>query len=151
MAIEFNNRQYLQDDDEADINGIPSPGTPNSMGSDDDDDGSDTSSILTELGADDFPGHFREHGGRLFHSHGNLPYPLPVDGNEQMVCRHFFCLSLVLIEFFSEAQRATQDFARPLGFSLRRSRHRSVSLRAGQAETRPRPLHGDRSMVSDFI
>ena len=63
------------------------------MGSDDDDDddsSSDTSSILTELGADEFPGHFREHGGRLFHSHGNLPYPLPVDGDEQVVCRHLF-------------------------------------------------------------
>ncbi|KAG6374230.1 S-adenosyl-L-methionine-dependent methyltransferase [Boletus reticuloceps] len=85
MAIELNNRHNLQDDDEADINGIPSPGTPNSMGFDDDEDdsSSDTSSILTELGADEFPGHFREHGGRLFHSHGNLPYPLPVDADEQ--------------------------------------------------------------------
>ena len=95
MAIQLNltNRHNPRDDDEADINGIPSPGTPNSMGSDDDDDddsSSDTSSILTELGADEFPGHFREHGGRLFHSHGNLPYPLPVDGDEQAVCRHLF-------------------------------------------------------------
>ncbi|KAF9239465.1 S-adenosyl-L-methionine-dependent methyltransferase [Melanogaster broomeanus] len=50
---------------------------------DDDDVASDTSSVLTELSADEFSGHFREHAGRLFHSHGDLPYPLPVDGREQ--------------------------------------------------------------------
>ncbi|KAH0833830.1 S-adenosyl-L-methionine-dependent methyltransferase [Lanmaoa asiatica] len=85
MAIELNNRRNLQDDDEANIDGISSAGILDFIGSDDDDDdgSSDTSSILTELGADEFPGHFREHGGRLFHSHGNLPYPLPVDGEEQ--------------------------------------------------------------------
>lgn len=96
MAIELNHRHNLQDDDEADINGIPSPDTPNSIDSDDDDDdgSSDTSSILTELGGDEFPDHFREHGGRLFHSHGNLPYPLPVDGDEQAVCYSFFLLSI---------------------------------------------------------
>lgn len=88
MAIELNNRHNLQDDDEPNIDGFSSSGILDSMGSDDDDDdgSSDTSSILTELGADEFPGHFREHGGRLFHSHGNLPYPLPVDGAEQVVC-----------------------------------------------------------------
>lgn len=88
MAIELNNRHNLQDDDEPDVYRAPSPGTPNSMSSDDDDDdgSSDTSSILTELEADEFPDHFREHGDRLFHSHGNLPYPLPVDGDEQAVC-----------------------------------------------------------------
>lgn len=87
MAIELNNRHNLQDDDEANIDRISSSGMQRSVASDDDDDGSsDTSSILTELGADEFPGHFREHGGRLFHSHGNLPYPLPVDGDEQAVC-----------------------------------------------------------------
>ncbi|KIJ61682.1 hypothetical protein HYDPIDRAFT_95843 [Hydnomerulius pinastri MD-312] len=52
-------------------------------GGDDDDGSSDTSSMLTELEPDEFPGHFREHAGRLFHSHGDLPYPLPVDGAEQ--------------------------------------------------------------------
>lgn len=94
MAIELNNRHNLQDDDEAiNIDIISSSGILDFVGSDDDDDddgSSDTSSVLTELGADEFPGHFREHGGRLFHSHGNLPYPLPVDGEEQAVCRHPF-------------------------------------------------------------
>ena len=103
MAIELNNRHHLQDDDEVHINAFPSPGTPNPMDSDDDDDdgSSDTSSILTELEEDEFADHFREHRDRLFHSHGNLPYPLPVDGNEQAVCRHLILsLIFILIEFF---------------------------------------------------
>ncbi|EMD34976.1 hypothetical protein CERSUDRAFT_85733 [Gelatoporia subvermispora B] len=44
---------------------------------------SDTSSDIVELGPDEFPRHFRQEVGRLFHSHGSSPYPLPVDGNEQ--------------------------------------------------------------------
>jgi len=86
MAIELNNRHNLQDEDEGDLDGVTSSSFLNSVGSDDDDDddgSSDTSSVLTELEADEFPDHFREHGDRLFHSHGNLPYPLPVDGREQ--------------------------------------------------------------------
>ncbi|KAH0834109.1 hypothetical protein J3R83DRAFT_11397 [Lanmaoa asiatica] len=50
---------------------------------DNDDDSSDASSTLTELRADEFPGYFREHGGRFSHSYSNSPYPLPVDGKEQ--------------------------------------------------------------------
>ncbi|KAG6331663.1 hypothetical protein ID866_7424 [Astraeus odoratus] len=53
------------------------------LDSDSDDDLSDTSSVLTQVGNDEFPEHFAEHDGRLFHSHGDLPYPLPVDGEEQ--------------------------------------------------------------------
>ncbi|KAG0706234.1 S-adenosyl-L-methionine-dependent methyltransferase [Suillus ampliporus] len=49
----------------------------------DDDDASDASSDVTELDANDFPVHFSERDGRLFHSHGSLPYPLPVDSPEQ--------------------------------------------------------------------
>ncbi|KAF8841653.1 S-adenosyl-L-methionine-dependent methyltransferase [Paxillus ammoniavirescens] len=84
MAIELTNRHNMQDNDNsAAVSGIPASG--NTRGSDDDDDGSsDTSSILTELGADEFSPHFRERDGRLFHSHGDLPYPLPVDGEEQV-------------------------------------------------------------------
>lgn len=107
MAIEFSNRHNPQDFDE--VEEIASPLTPNSMGSDDDDDdgcSSDTSSVLTELDADEFPNHFREHGGRLFHSHGNLPYPLPVDGQEQAVCR-YPPRPLSLPTFVPEAQHAT--------------------------------------------
>lgn len=102
MAIELKNPHNLPDDDEVNIDRISSSGILDSMGSDDDDDddgSSDTSSVLTELSADDFPGHFREHGGRLFHSHGNLPYPLPVDGEEQTVCRHLFSYQPHLTSF----------------------------------------------------
>ncbi|KAH9929392.1 S-adenosyl-L-methionine-dependent methyltransferase [Fomitopsis serialis] len=44
---------------------------------------SDTSSELTELHPDEFPRYFDERNGRLFHSHGHSPYPLPVDADEQ--------------------------------------------------------------------
>jgi hypothetical protein len=58
----------------------------NGYGSDGSDDGlSDASSEVTELGSDDFPASFEERDGRLFHSHGGLPYPLPVDTSEQEV------------------------------------------------------------------
>lgn len=46
---------------------------------------SDTSSDMTELHPDEFPDFFAERGGRLFHSHGRSPYPLPVDADEQHV------------------------------------------------------------------
>ncbi|KAJ7832828.1 S-adenosyl-L-methionine-dependent methyltransferase [Mycena leptocephala] len=36
-----------------------------------------------ELSSDDFPTYFIERDGRLFHSHGGSPYPLPVDTPEQ--------------------------------------------------------------------
>jgi hypothetical protein len=39
-----------------------------------------------ELTSDDFPAYFSERDGRLFHSHGGSPYPLPVDTPEQEVC-----------------------------------------------------------------
>ncbi|KAJ7353077.1 S-adenosyl-L-methionine-dependent methyltransferase [Mycena albidolilacea] len=38
---------------------------------------------LEELTSDDFPAYFSERDGRLFHSHGGSPYPLPVDTPEQ--------------------------------------------------------------------
>ncbi|KAL0952635.1 hypothetical protein HGRIS_006881 [Hohenbuehelia grisea] len=43
----------------------------------------DNMSALTELNEDEFPSYFAERDGRLFHSHGSSPYPLPVDGHEQ--------------------------------------------------------------------
>ena len=46
---------------------------------------SDTSEGIVELEADEIPGYFQERGGRLFHSHGSCPYPLPVDAEEQQV------------------------------------------------------------------
>ncbi|KAJ7726812.1 S-adenosyl-L-methionine-dependent methyltransferase [Mycena maculata] len=38
---------------------------------------------VEELLPDDFPTYFSERDGRLFHSHGTSPYPLPVDTPEQ--------------------------------------------------------------------
>ncbi|KAH9942098.1 S-adenosyl-L-methionine-dependent methyltransferase [Amylocystis lapponica] len=52
--------------------------------SDHSDAGSDSaSSGIVEMEPADFPASFREWGGRLFHSHGPSPYPLPVDAAEQ--------------------------------------------------------------------
>ncbi|KAJ7092438.1 S-adenosyl-L-methionine-dependent methyltransferase [Mycena belliarum] len=39
-------------------------------------------SEFEELQPDDFPTYFSERNGRLFHSHGGSPYPLPVDTPE---------------------------------------------------------------------
>ncbi|KAJ2980216.1 hypothetical protein NUW54_g11035 [Trametes sanguinea] len=51
--------------------------------SDDDGTASDTSEDgLVEVAQDDIPGYFQERDGRLFHSHGSSPYPLPVDADE---------------------------------------------------------------------
>lgn len=62
-----------------------------------------------------------------------------------------FFPSPMLNKSILEIKRPAQDFARPVGFSLCWSRCRSVGLRVGQAETRPRPVYGDRSMVRDVI
>ncbi|KAI0341156.1 S-adenosyl-L-methionine-dependent methyltransferase [Trametopsis cervina] len=43
----------------------------------------DTSSDITELDQSEFSAYFEERNNRLFHSHGNSPYPLPVDTYEQ--------------------------------------------------------------------
>ncbi|KAL7278779.1 hypothetical protein ACG7TL_007788 [Trametes sanguinea] len=56
--------------------------------SDDDGTASDTSEEgLVEVPQDDIPGYFQERDGRLFHSHGSSPYPLPVDADEFHVSR----------------------------------------------------------------
>ena len=54
--------------------------------SDEDDRSSDTSSILTEIGSQEFPTYFVERDHRLFPSHGGPSYPFPIDGHEQKVC-----------------------------------------------------------------
>ena len=46
---------------------------------------SDTSSDMVELDNAEFPLYFQEQNGRLFHSHVDSPYPLPVDTAEQNV------------------------------------------------------------------
>ncbi|KAG6879313.1 hypothetical protein C0992_003640 [Termitomyces sp. T32_za158] len=43
----------------------------------------DASPLLAELTPEQFPLHFDERDGRLFHSHHSSPYPLPVDTPEQ--------------------------------------------------------------------
>ena len=55
--------------------------------SDDDKTESDTSDDVVEVPPEEIPGYFQERGGRLFHSHGGCPYPLPVDAEEQQVSR----------------------------------------------------------------
>lgn len=57
---------------------------------------SDASSDIIEVDGPEFPSYFRERSGRLFHSHGTSPYPLPVDASEQHV-RPFFFTVLVLV------------------------------------------------------
>lgn len=52
---------------------------------DEDEDDSDASSVTT-VGSDNIPAHFDTRHGRLFHSHGTNPYPLPVDTPEMQVC-----------------------------------------------------------------
>lgn len=52
---------------------------------------SDSSSDVTELEQDEFPTYFVERNGRLFHSHGSSPYPLPVDAAEQQVSPLLYC------------------------------------------------------------
>lgn len=87
---------------------VPDDGEPDS-----DDGSSDTSSILTQLGNDEFPSHFVEFEGRLFHSHGELPYPLPVDGEEQAVSSSISSMPFLLkIPMYHAAtQCSAQHFA----------------------------------------
>jgi hypothetical protein len=81
MAIEYSHSNQVSDSEDLSnnhrIDGMSS----------DDEDSSDTSSVLTEVSCDDFPSYFLEVNGRLYSSsisHGNR-YPLPVDTLEQEV------------------------------------------------------------------
>lgn len=52
----------------------------------DDEDSTDAlEGSLVEVTESEFPSYFSERDGRLFHSHGASPYPLPVDAPEQRV------------------------------------------------------------------
>lgn len=53
----------------------------------DDGTSSDVSDDVVEVRSDEIPQYFEEREGRLFHSHGSSPYPLPVDADEQQVSR----------------------------------------------------------------
>ncbi|KAG6908717.1 hypothetical protein DXG01_003562 [Tephrocybe rancida] len=76
----------------------------------------DDSPLLAELTSEEFPRYFSERGGRLFHSHGSSPYPLPADTPEQQLRTHS-------------------------GLTFRR-----FGTIARASETCPRPVHGDREM-----
>ena len=83
----------------------------------DDDGGSDTSSDITELDDREIPHYFQERNGRLFHSHGGSPYPLPVDTPEQNVSNvNVFPTSESAI-----APTTIPSFPSPLFLSLRSS------------------------------
>jgi hypothetical protein len=86
MSIDLNVHNQQDPDPEEGNDPTHVEGHPNGVDSDDSDDGfSDASSDVTELGSADFEPHFQERDERLFHSHGGLPYPLPVDTPEQEV------------------------------------------------------------------
>lgn len=42
---------------------------------------------IEEVQSEDIPAYFSERDGMLFHSSASAPYPLPVDGHEQRVCK----------------------------------------------------------------
>lgn len=78
MAAEPYRTMATQDDESSDVDGDD-----HDESDYDDEVHSDTSSDITEFDGDDFPLSFTEMDGRLFHSHGSSPYPLPVDAAEQ--------------------------------------------------------------------
>ncbi|PIL25697.1 hypothetical protein GSI_11447 [Ganoderma sinense ZZ0214-1] len=82
MAIEYPRRRPPLHNDPLDMDGHDAHSDPYQSDDDDDDSNSDTSDAVVEVSADEFPGYFQERGGRLFHSHGRSPYPLPVDAEE---------------------------------------------------------------------
>ena len=92
MAIDFNAlSRGARNLEEGNVNNRAN----GSVSDGDSDDGfSDVSSGLTELGSGEFAGYFQERNGRLFHSHGGLPYPLPVDTPEQEVRHTSYCCPL---------------------------------------------------------
>ncbi|TBU24943.1 S-adenosyl-L-methionine-dependent methyltransferase [Dichomitus squalens] len=89
MAVQYSRRPPSSsfDSDSHDMNRAPGNYREREPASDDDDAASDMSEDLVEIPSEDIPDYFQERGGRLFHSHGASPYPLPVDAEEQQVSR----------------------------------------------------------------
>jgi len=85
MAIDLNVHNQQDPDQEEDNDLTHVEDHSNGVVSDNYDGFSDASSDVTELGSADFEAYFQERDERLFHSHGGLPYPLPVDTPEQEV------------------------------------------------------------------
>ena len=82
------------DPDDIDYDHVVAGDDVDDYGSDSDD---SSDSCMTEIGQEDIPSYFIEQDGRLFHSHGNSPYPLPVDTPEQQVCGFIYHLLTKLI------------------------------------------------------
>ena len=89
MAIQYFRRPPSFDNDSHEMNNRnPRFHRDRDVPDDDGDDaGSDMSDDLVEVSNEEIPGYFSERGGRLFHSHGRSPYPLPVDAEEHEVSR----------------------------------------------------------------
>jgi hypothetical protein len=71
-----------------------------------------------ELSSDDFPTYFIERGGRLFHSHGGSPYPLPVDTPEQEASPFVIVYVYPYVYLFLEDERPTSGTVRVDGRPL---------------------------------
>lgn len=84
MAIEYPRRRPPLHNEPLDMDGHDA-NSDHYQSDNDDDTNSDTSDAVVEVSADEFPGYFQERDGRLFHSHGRSPYPLPVDAEEHEV------------------------------------------------------------------
>lgn len=114
-----NNRNSARDDGPGTWPSHPSSNNRSQAAEPEEDGLSDASSVLTQLGNDEFPRHFTEREGRLFHAHGGSPYPMPVDGGEQW---RLNALHVLLHE------RLDSHFAGPVGDVLAQEpgRHRRV-------------------------
>jgi len=92
MAIDLNVHNQQDPDQEEDNDLTHVEDHSNGVVSDNYDGFSDASSDVTELGSADFEAYFQERDERLFHSHGGLPYPLPVDTPEQERLNALHCI-----------------------------------------------------------
>ena len=77
--------QYFRSIRDSEMHHNNHDGDDNNDADDGSDTASDTSDDVVEVPPDEIPDYFEERGGRLFHSHGGCPYPLPVDAEEQRV------------------------------------------------------------------
>ncbi|KAJ8522190.1 hypothetical protein ONZ45_g1217 [Pleurotus djamor] len=80
-------------------------------GTEDDDDDHLESDNLVEVTQSEIPLYFCERNGRLFHSHGASPYPLPVDTPEQkrLDVQHNIVKFLLGANYYGPVRRALAD------------------------------------------
>lgn len=150
MAVVYHRNAY-GDRDRRDMDA----NDPNADHSDDDGTSSDTSDDVVELAPSEIPGYFQERGGRLFHSHGGSPYPLPVDAEEQQVrpapaLRLVFALrtSSLMLDI-AETKRAKCAPAQAHRRLLRRACARAARPCSWRAKARRGSRNGHWSMVRD--